>query len=377
MRYKMKIIIKKRYKYEITNEIIENIIKSLNFDEPFSIEYQSGDGRCIIIEKNNKKIYIILSRKIADARNAYLAQYIPTVLEQYIEDQSVNKEIYIYLLDTSDKAKTPFIIDTYRIAKTLDINILNENELFISPIVPYNSFFDWKNAKTNRQNYNLANNSSYVLEDDDEYFIYGKLYGANGKESTFMACQIAQIAKIEQKKVNFIQVKEHGTEAISITDQKLLEHYGINILMGSIILNGKQYQDKSTCRKQDEFRFNLLEKYGTKKCYLCECDIESNIIASHIHRITDIDNSTLNEEEKRHQAVDANNGFWLCANHDKMFEHGIVTFDENGNLLIKNNLQKHQKDFIDYITKIYKIQGNHFTESLKNYLNLHNKRINK
>ena len=35
---------------------------------------------------------------------------------------------------------------------------------------------------------------------------------------------------------------------------------------------------------------NLFEKFGDKKCYLCDCDIDHMIIASHIHRVTDIKN---------------------------------------------------------------------------------------
>ena len=35
---------------------------------------------------------------------------------------------------------------------------------------------------------------------------------------------------------------------------------------------------------------NLFKKFGDKKCYLCDCDIDSLIIASHIHRVTDIKN---------------------------------------------------------------------------------------
>ena len=138
----------------------------------------------------------------------------------------------------------------------------------------------------------------------------------------------------------------------------------------------KNHAEQSTCRKQDEFKFNLLEKYGKKKCYLCDCDIESNIIASHIHRITDIDNSPISYEDKRKQAVDADNGFWLCANHDKMFENGIITFDKNGNLILNSKLKENQIAYINYITNVLKIEESHLTEKLISYLLLHNKRVN-
>ena len=376
MRFKMRVYVKNRYKDELNLTVVRNILNFLHLPLIQNVEYIDGNGRCVIIENNNEKIYVIVSRKSADARNAFLAQYIPTVLSEFIDDNCTSKKIYIFLLDTSEKAKTNFIIDTYRVAKTLGIDIINEKDLKISPIMPYVTFKDWKYAKTDRQNYNPSNNSSYAMEEETEYTIFGKLYGANGKESSFTACQLAKIAEKENKKINFVQVKEHGTESISNTDRKLLEYYNVNVSDGAIILKDKQIHDKSTCRKQDEFKYNLLEKYGTKKCYLCGCDIEQNIIASHIHRITDIDHSTLSDADKRMQAVDADNGFWLCANHDKMFENGIITFNQNGNLVINPLMKKNQINFIYHITDIIKINEEHLTKNLLNYLLLHNKRVN-
>ena len=372
----MKVFVRKRYKEELSLNVVNNILTILHMPLIENIEYINGNGRCVIIENKNEKIYVIVSRENADARNAFLAQYIPTVLSEFIEDSCINKKIYIYLLDTSEKAKTNFIIDTYRVAKTLGIDILNEKDLKMSPIMPYMTFKDWKYAKIDRQNYNPANNSSYAMEEETEYTIFGKLYGANGKDSSFTACQLAKIAEKENKTINFVQVKEHGTESISNTDRKLLEYYNVNVSDGAIILKDKQIHDKSTCRKQDEFKYNLLEKYGIKKCYLCGCDIEQNIIASHIHRITDINHSVLSDAEKRTQAVDADNGFWLCANHDKMFENGIITFDQSGNLVINSLMKENQKNFINHITDVMKIKDEHLNKNLLNYLMLHNKRIN-
>lgn len=372
----MKVFVKERYKSELNIGIIKQVLSFLKLNGSFEIQYIRGDGRNLVIETDECKHYIIVSRETADSRNAFLAQYIPTVLGQYVEDLTTKQKIIsIFLLDTSDKAKTDFIIDTYRVAKTLGINILNESELGLPTIQPYNSFRDWKNARNNRQQYNPANQSSYAMEDEDGYTIFGKLYGANGKESALLACQLAEIAKEENKKLNFVQVKEHGTEAISCTDKKLLEYYGVNVSDGAIVLKDKQIRDRSTCRKQDEFKFNLLEKYGNKKCYLCDCDIESNIIASHIHRITDIDNSNISDAEKRKQAVDGNNGLWLCANHDKMFEYGIITFNQNGKLVISPALTPKQIKFIKYITQVIKIKDIHLTEKFLYYLKLHNNRV--
>ena len=373
----MKVVVKERYRNELNLDVCRRIANKLHILENITIEYVKGNGRYVLIEHNGKKYYVIVSRQeAAQARDAFVNQYIPTVLSDYIKDSFENKELLIFLLDVSVKAKTNYILDGFRMAKTININILNEDELNVN-IQPYISFEDWKNSQENMRNYNPANNSSYAIEDEDDgnYILYGKLYGANGKDSAFTACQLAQIAKINNKKLHFIQVQEHGTEEISSTDRQLLEYFGVNLTDGAIVLEDRRVYNKSTCRNQDEFKYNLLGKYGRKKCYLCDCDIESNIIASHIHRITDIDNSSLSDVEKRKQAVDANNGLWLCANHDKMFENGILTFDKNGCLILNKTLRINQIKYIEYITKVLKISNDHLTQELIAYLLLHNKRV--
>ena len=84
----------------------------------------------------------------------------------------------------------------------------------------------------------------------------------------------------------------------------------------------------------------------------------------------------ISSDEKRRMAVDADNGLWLCANHDKMFENGILTFDKNGNLILNPYLKDNQKDFIDYITNVAKVKDGDMTEEFLKYLDFHNNRVN-
>lgn len=91
----MKVIVKNRHKSELTLQIINNVLRALQLPSVDIIEYVKGNGRCVIIDNNNEKIFVIVSRKTADARNAFLAQYISTVLSEFIEDKCTNKRIYI------------------------------------------------------------------------------------------------------------------------------------------------------------------------------------------------------------------------------------------------------------------------------------------
>ena len=205
----MKVVVKERYRNELNLDVCRRIANKLHILENITIEYVKGNGRYVLIEHNGKKYYVIVSRQeAAQARDAFVNQYIPTVLSDYIKDSFENKELLIFLLDVSVKAKTNYILDGFRMAKTININILNEDELNVN-IQPYISFEDWKNSQENMRNYNPANNSSYAIEDEDDgnYILYGKLYGANGKDSAFTACQLAQIAKINNKKLPIITIK--------------------------------------------------------------------------------------------------------------------------------------------------------------------------
>ena len=77
-------------------------------------------------------------------------------------------------------------------------------------------------------------------------------------------------------------------------------------------------------------RRNLYNKFGPKKCFLCSWDVPDLIVGSHIKRFADIKNDpSLNDEQKREEVVDRDNGFWLCVLHDKLFENGFIYVDVN------------------------------------------------
>ncbi len=373
----MTIHIPKRYLGDITKSQIQQITSLLKLPTTYTTSVVKRNGRYILIENLGEKYYIIVTPHEVGGRNSYLAQFVPTVLTDFTQDRSVNKKLYVFLSNTSHLAKTAFHLDVYRMVKTLGFTMLNESQLGIK-ILPYSSFQEWKNLKERRRNANTGNLSSFAIEDEGSIIFYSKLFGANGKEGTLTACTLASIARKENSTFRYIQVKEHDVEEISETDKLVLEYYGIetddvSILYPSIAANRAKL--KSTCRDQDTFKYNLYQKFGPKKCYLCECDIDSNIIASHIHRIADIDKSNLSSAQKIEQATDGDNGFWLCANHDKLFEYGLITFNYKGILQINISLDSKQIDFIDEITKVKKMDRVHITKKFLQYLQKHNTRL--
>ena len=401
--------IAERYQNELTNTQIIEILNLLGlYVDTYNVIVSSRNGRYILVQHDNKNYYVVFSSKSAqDGRNSFINQYISTVLQSFVQDQNENKEIAVYLMDTTRYAETSYMIDTYKMLKNVGLTILNESALRVYPIEPYKSVTEWKTARNERQNYNPGNNSTYVLENEDSYFIYGKSFGANGKEASLICCTVAQIARLEGKTVHLYQVEDNDATGLSSQDIKLLQYYGV-IIEKSILprFEPRQYlrqQVQETSRDQATFQLNLLNKYGAKKCFICGNNIEETIIASHIHRVADIDRSNLTWEEKCKAAVDPDNGFWLCANHDKMFEYGLFYF-LNQNLKVSNQLRplidhiegalnrtvsqinnevlknqvfefvKRNNDLL--VLKNFTIDTYFYTPSMYEYLELHRSRVN-
>ena len=161
------------------------------------------------------------------------------------------------------------------------------------------------------------------------------------------------VKQLTEKKIVIYQVEDNGQKSLSTPDREILLKNGFDF--GEDIISEEFNRvnldaPEKDLRDQPAFRLNLFKKYGDKKCYLCDCDIDSLIIASHIHRVTDIKNDkNISDEEKKKQIIDGDNGFWLCANHDKLFEYGLIYFN-NQKMVISSRLSEDQQRFVKEIT---------------------------
>lgn len=72
---------------------------------------------------------------------------------------------------------------------------------------------------------------------------------------------------------------------------------------------------------QDIFRNYLLKRY--KRCCLCGVKNPTLLIASHIKPWA---------ESEAKEKLDVDNGFLMCPNHDKIFDKGYITFDDDGKI---------------------------------------------
>lgn len=316
------------------------------------------DGQYIIIESEKEKKYIFFSYEYPKGtRNGYIMAKIAIAFRKwYLDDTKKEKKLEICLLDVNEKYHREMkeeksykeinidIINTkdtinnyntfaYKLCKTFGFRILNENALpyqkykndkvkgrYIyrqNKILAEKGFSSIKEIKSMRDllnSKNTDNNSSYILEFDDFIAIYGKTFGNNGFEMVLITCAIGELAKKENKKVCFYQIKDtlgrDGTAArdakpITKENIKIMEAFGIEVydeLKDYEVNPDIKLDEKKDSRNQLEFMKNLMKKFGgtdKKKCYLCDCTIQKLIIASHIQRICDINKLEIPFAEKR------------------------------------------------------------------------------
>jgi len=437
---------------KFNNELLCKVLsRSLgeNFGE-YDIVFENRQaGQYIIVETENEKTWISFSADYTireddtGSTNAYFVESIPMALcDYYLNATTKAKKIELYLMGTShNRAKTLAQQIYYRLAKTVGIKILNEDvfdlEIRRNITFPFEDINEWKLARLNMRSSNTGNKPSYIIENDDSYTFYGKTFGANGRESIFILYVLAHLAKKEDKDIYLYEVADNGSFSFEVPRNNeeytkfktMLTDLGIIYYIDHIeYVDNEEFEklddQNKTSRYQAEFMRNLLIKFNSKRdangnlmyvnnnpnkpiinddmkrCYLCNCDIQGLIIASHIHRVKDIDRLDLPFIEKRKLAVDGDNGLWLCANHDKLFENGLIYFD--GDVMqIRDHVSNLQKKFIYvstfYLKKLYTnstenedvnfiridddlefhIKPEHYNDKMHGYLEIHKNRTDK
>ena len=111
---------------------------------------------------------------------------------------------------------------------------------------------------------------------------------------------------------------------------------------------------------QGIFRDKLLKKYS--KCCLCGVCNVAFLTASHIKPWVDSDSK---------EKLDIENGFLLCPNHDKLFDGGWISFNDEGGILISSSIQQSDRVFMN-VREDMKIV---LSEQNKKYLKFHRDNI--
>ena len=119
---------------------------------------------------------------------------------------------------------------------------------------------------------------------------------------------------------------------------------------------------------QRMYRNRLIDAFG-QKCLLCQIRNKELLVASHIKAYAACDSI----KEK----IDSNNGFLLCANHDKLFDRFLITFDSRtGKIKISPKLTVEERAAC-LLDENYTLPGEMLTMARRRYLIWHNNEFEK
>ena len=126
--------------------------------------------------------------------------------------------------------------------------------------------------------------------------------------------------------------------------------------------------------RSPRYLFNLLDRLGTKRCALCECEIPELIQGAHIWPVADIKRQPLTLEQKLSYATDGHNGLWLCENHHKMFDENLIRILPSGRISYHSAANKHIL-FMQKITTVDALDDEYMSDRFVEYLDRRNRAI--
>jgi hypothetical protein len=258
--------------------------------------------------------------------------------------------------------------------KTSKVNFLNENEYLSQTILPFNTTEDIIAHKDSIRNKNLGNSSTYITRDaNNRLQIFGKTYGANKYETTFLCLAISEISTT---KVDLYEIEEGGLTKLPQKSKEAIESLEVVQIFTSNRTIERIEFEKNDSLRSAEYIYNLLEKLGDKKCTFCECEIPQIIQGAHIWPVADIKKEHhLTKNEKLDLALDGDNGLWLCQNHHKLLDVNILRVSKNGSIKYKSDINETASAFIQGITINCQLPNEIITDSFVNYLSKRNKNI--
>lgn len=359
----------------LNKNILDDICYRITGSTDYDIEWKEEriKGRLINLETDDAINYINLSQNGNIRGRDYQIQSIPTALGIYLQEQAFNKKnsnFYFYFMPFDGNNNTSYMNFFYRMMKTAHIKFLNADYgLPHTIITEFESIKDIVTARNDLRSRNSGNQSTYITDEGEFYHIYGKTFGANQKETTLLCISISALA---DKPIKLFQILDNNSNKISEQDTNAINTFVKNNCSQSfeIMDDTLEFDNDTSDTVKDKLRspkfvYNLLNKFnGEKHCALCGCKIDSIIQAAHIFPVADIrKRDDLNFEQKFALATDEDNGIRLCENHHKLFDRGLIRFEE-GKLVVSSQIDTDDITFVKQITTIDKIQPRYINERM-------------
>lgn len=368
------------YDVILTNEILEDITFRITGSKDYEVMWveKRNEGRLITLETDTDINYINLSQYgHIEARNNYF-QSVATALGTYLSNKTSKKcnKFYFYFLPFSGNNKTDYMKFFYRIMKTAGIYFLNP-DFGIKGLVldEFTSVKDIIKQRNILRKANSGNKSTYITDEGTCYHIYGKTFGANQKETTLLCIALSAVT---DKPLKLFQILDNDSISISKQDADAIKEYanlhhskGFEIMDDTLEFDDGDSDTVKDKLRSPKFIYNLLAKFdGEKCCALCGCKIDNIVQAAHIYPVASIrKREDLSFDRKFELATDGDNGIWLCENHHKLFDSGLIWFEE-GKICISSELEGSNSIFVKQITTIDKIEPKYINDRMLAFFDL-------
>lgn len=369
---------------EVTPDILKDICKLITGQSDFTYDYvdnaYSDDflkkgynkGRMAIMQYKDYASYITFSEKNIDGRNSSI-QSVPTAFNMYYMNSYPKKHLYYYFLGFNGNGETQYHMLMYRLMKTIGFDFLNAKHALNQDILGFSSIEDIMYSRKANAGKNKSNNSTYITKSDTTKFdVYGKTYGASKYETSIICYAISSLASASHT-LTLYEMNEGNLSELPKSSLDVLNKMG-NV---EIVRTDKQLErhefEKSNSLRSPQYIYNMLNRLGNKCCALCGCEIPEIIQGAHILPVAEIKRMpAITLDQKIEYATDGNNGLWLCENHHKLFDEGIINIGTDGNVFYKEKLAEKYISFMDKITTVHVLPTEIMSDEFIHYLNLRN-----
>ena len=372
----------------ITYSDLSKICNKLTGKTQFEVKWvdERIKGKMFTLETDTHIFYITYTPKDVGGRNSYL-QSVPTAFGIYLNEFVSSEKVCqfcLYFTPFRGENQTRYHQLMYRLLISMGVNFINADEgLRGLNLEGYSTVRELIIDRESNRSRNSYNQSSYITDEGISYHVYGKTFGANQKETTMLCLALCRIS---DKPIRLFQISDNDSEFLSDKDIESIKIFAnkfgrveIEVLNDTYEFTEDQEQTlvstpPTESLRSPRFIFNLLEKTGGHKCCeLCHCEIESIIQGAHIYPVYAIKQRfDLSFSERLRMATDKNNGLWLCENHHKLFDRGLIKF-ENGKLQVLSKLDNPDVDFVNRISPYKKIQDEYYTPAMANYFEMRDK----
>lgn len=365
-----------RYRDLLTKEILSDVAFKCVGLRTYTVSYvdKINKGRLARLYCNGEVYYISFTEKVVKARNSFFQSF-PSALLQFCDERCEKKVLAYYILSPEGNSiETDYHHFMYRLIKTVGAVLLNEADMLERVVNQFTTYEDLMLSKEHIRGKNHSNKSTYITKSaEGNLQVFSKVYGASKYESTLISLALYHISNLP---IEIYEIEEQNLIKLpKLARDYLISLERVSIITSDIRQEEKEYSENNSLRSP-RFISSLLSKFGSKKCILCDCNITEIIQGAHIWSVSEIkNNKDLSAEEKLREAMDGDNGLWLCQNHHKLFDSNLIFISEDRSIYFKNSLLGDGHEYLKYLTKNFSLPEEFCNDKFFSYLNKRNSLI--